>query len=106
MKIASLATLAALFFGLAAAETEWYVQTKTFGSPDYHVFPELNSASTTGLVLGWTLYTIVLVIAAVITFTATWQRNTEYTKNLEEARARMRELEINIEEADKEFEAL
>ena len=71
MKIASIATLAVLF-GLVSAETEWYVQTKTFGSRDFHVFPELNAASTTGLVLGWTFYTIVLVIAAVITFTATW----------------------------------
>ena len=105
MKSASLATLAVLF-GLAAAETEWYVQTKTFGSPDFHVFPELNGSSTTGLVLGWTCFGIVLVISAVITFVATWKRNVEYTKDLAAARQRMEDLGLNLEEVDKEFEAL
>ena len=99
MKSASLATLAILF-GMAAAETEWYVQTKTFGSPKYHVFPELNEESTAGLIVGWILYAIVLVISAIITFVATWNRNQEYTEALKVARKRMEELKMNIKEID------
>ena len=70
------------------------------------MFPELNDESTAGLVVGWTLYSIVLVISAIIIFVATWKRNTEYTEDLEVARKRMRELGINIEEVDREFEEL
>ena len=104
MKSASLATLAVMF-GLAHAE-EWYVQTKTFGSPNFHEFTELNAASTTGLILGWICYGLVLLISAVITFVATYNRNIEYNKNLEDARARMRDLKMNLEEVDREFEEL
>ena len=95
MKSASLATLALLFGLTFAAETEWYVQTTNFATPNFHEFPELNEVSTAGLVVGWVLYGLVLIIAAIITFVATWSRNVEYTKDLEEARKRLSELGIN-----------
>ena len=88
MKCASMATLA-LLFGLALAEKEWFVQTANFSTPNFHEFPELNEVSTAGLIVGWILFTIVLVVAAVITFVATWNRNAEYTKDLEVARAKL-----------------
>ena len=95
MKSASLATLALLFGLTFAAETEWYVQTTTFSTPNFHEFPELNEVSTAGLIVGWILYGLVLVIAAVITFVATWSRNVEYNKDLEEARKKLKDLGIN-----------
>ena len=95
MKSASLVSLAILFGLTFAAETEWYVQTSNFSTPNFHEFPELNEVSTAGLVVGWVLYGLVLVIAAVITFAATWNRNAEYTKDLEVARQRLKELGIN-----------
>jgi len=70
------------------------------------VFPELNDESTAGLVTGWTLYSVVLVVSAIIIFVATWSRNTEYTKDLDAARKRLRELGMNIDEIDREFEEL
>ena len=92
MKSASLATMALLFGLTVAADREWYVQTANFSSPNFHEFPELNEVSTAGLVVGWVLYGLVLVIAAVITFVATWNRNVEYSKDLEVARKRLKEL--------------
>ena len=89
MKSASLATLALLFGLTFASEKEWFVQTTIFSTPNFHEFPELNEVSTAGLVVGWTLFTIVLVISAVITFVATWNRNVEYSKDLDEARKRL-----------------
>ena len=95
----------AMLFGSAFCE-EWYVQTKTFGSPNFHEVPELNEASTTGLVLGWIAYGIILIVTSIITFRATVQRNTEYENALEEARKKMKELKIDVSAADKEFEEL
>ncbi len=71
------------------------MQTSNFSTPNFHEFPELNEVSTAGLVVGWTLFTIVLVISAVITFVATWNRNVEYSKDLEVARNKLKELGID-----------
>ena len=95
MKSASLVSLVLLFGLTFAEEKEWYVQTSNFSTPNFHEFPELNEVSTAGLVVGWVLYGLVLVISAVITFYATWSRNTEYTKDLEVARKKLADLGIN-----------
>ncbi len=98
---------AALYLSfVAASEKEWYVQTQTFGSRDFHVFPELNAASTTGLIIGWILFGLVLIITAIITFIATWNRNVEYNKNLEESRARLKQLGLDWTQVDRDFEDL
>ena len=52
------------------------------------------------------MYSLIIVVTAVIVFKGTWQRNTEYTRMLDAARDKMRKLNIDIDEADKEFEIL
>ncbi len=47
-----------------------------------------------------------MVIGIIVTFGATWKRNIDYDRDLVEARRRMKELGISVEEADREFEEL
>ncbi len=47
-----------------------------------------------------------MIVTCIITFRATVQRNQEYEKALEEDRKRMKELNINQTDVDKEFEEL
>ncbi len=96
--------LAALFCLTVKAETQWYVQTSNFSRTDFHDVPELNGVTIPGLVIGWSLFGLITFVTGVMTFAATWSRNTEYTKLLEEDVAKMKALGLNVDAINEEFE--
>ena len=96
-------TAAALLLSLASAE-EFFVQTKTFATTHYHTRPDSNEVIVAGLVTGWTIYGIAIVLSGVLIVTDMVKRNNLYNSNLASAIKRMNELGIDINEANKEYE--
>ena len=66
----------------------------------------LDDASTAGLITGWVVYGIAVVIAFALILQNTIVRSKEYDTNLVTAQAQMRRLGINVLEADREFDAM
>ncbi len=97
---------AALLLGYAQAIEEFFVQTQTFATTTFHEFNVLDQNSRAGLIVGWILYGIMVVIPFVLVFKSTIDRSKEYDQNLEDAREKMRELKINQIEVDREFDEL
>ncbi len=97
---------AALLLGYAQAIEEFFVQTQTFATTTFHEFNVLDQNSRAGLIVGWILYGIMVVISFVLVFKSTIDRSKEYDQNLEDAREKMRELKINQIEVDREFDEL
>ncbi len=56
--------LAALLFG--AAQAEIFIETQTFGSSHFHETYSLDTTTTAGLVVGWILFGIVIIIAGIM----------------------------------------
>ena len=101
----SILLAAALLLGYAQAG-EFYVQTEVFSTPDFHQNNVLDRYSRGGLIAGWILYGVIVVVSFVFVFKATLERSKEYDQNLVDARTQMRNLGINVEEADREFDEL
>ena len=99
----SILLAAALLLGYAQAG-EFYVQTEVFSTPDFHQNNVLDRYSRGGLIAGWILYGVIVVVSFVFVFKATLERSKEYDQNLVDARTQMRNLGINVEEADREFD--
>ena len=97
---------AILLLGYAQALEEFFVQTETFASPDFHQLNVLDDVSTAGLIVGWIVYGIAVVIAFALVLHNTIVRNREHNSNLVTAQAQMRRLGINVLEADREFDAM
>ena len=99
------AVLALLFSSCQAEMLEdVFIETQTFGSHTFHEIPQLSDVTTAGLVVGWTLFSIVVVVAGVWIIKDTCERHSDYGKKVESARQRMRELGIDIAAADRKFE--
>ena len=101
-----LLSAAVLILGYAQAFEEFYVQTETFAPSSFHEYNTLDSYSRGGLIAGWILYGIAVVVSFVLVFKSTLDRSNEYDKNLEDAKAQMRKLGINVDEVDREFDEL
>ena len=101
----SILLAAALLLGYAQAG-EFYVQTEVFSTPDFHQNNVLDRYSRGGLIAGWILYGVIVVVSFVFVFKATLERSKEYDQNLVDARTQMRNLGINVEEADREFDEI
>ena len=97
---------AALLLGFANAAIEEFVQTEVFGSPNFHEDVVLNNYSRGGLIAGWILYGIIVIVSFVLVFKATLDRSKEYEQNLRTAKSEMSRLGININEVDREFDEL
>ena len=97
---------AALLLGYAQAIEEFFVQTQTFAPSSFHELNVLDQNSRAGLIVGWILYGIAVVISFILVFKSTIDRSREYDKNLEDAKAQMRRLGINQIEVDREFDEL
>ncbi len=97
---------AALLLGYAQAIEEFFVQTQTFSTCTFHEFNTLDQSSRAGLIVGWVLFGIIVVICFALVFKSTIDRTKEYDQNLENARALMRKLGINQMEVDHEFDEL
>ena len=108
MKTALLSAAAALFLGLAQANAivEEYVQTEIFGDYSFHEYNTLDSSALGGIIVGWVLFGIIVVVSFVLVFNATIQRSKEYEQNLEKARSEMKRLGINIGQVDREFDVI
>ena len=101
----SILLAAALLLGYAQAG-EFFVQTEVFSTPDFHQNNVLDRYSRGGLIAGWILYGVIVVVSFVFVFKATLERSKEYDQNLVDARTQMRNLGINVEEADREFDEI
>ena len=104
----ALLTAAALILGLAQANeiVEEYVQTEIFGDYSFHEYNTLDSSARAGIIVGWILFGIIVVVSFVLVFNATIQRSKEYEQNLERARSDMKKLGINIGQVDREFDII
>ena len=87
---------AALLLGLANAAVEEFVQTEVFGSSYWHEEIVLNSYSRGGLIAGWILYGIIVIVSFILVFQATIERTKEYEQNLSTAKSEMSRLGMNI----------
>ena len=105
MKSIVLSLAAMLFLGFAQADDE-FVQTEVFGTTKYHEFNTLDQHSRGGLIAGWVIYGIVVVFSFIMVAHATFARTKEYDQNLTDARNVMRNLGINVDEVDREFDAI
>ena len=101
----SILLAAALLLGYAQAG-EFFVQTEVFSTSDFHQNNVLDRYSRGGLIAGWILYGVIVVVSFVFVFKATLERSKEYDQNLVDARTQMRNLGINVEEADREFDEI
>ncbi len=96
---------AALLLGLAQADEE-YVQTQVFATRDFHEFNTLDRSALGGIIVGWVLYALIVVVSFVLVFKATLDRSREYEQNLENAKKEMKNLGINLAEVDSEFDEI
>ena len=101
----SILLAAALLLGYAQA-VEFFVQTEVFSTPDFHQYNVLDRYSRGGLIAGWILYGVIVVVSFVFVFKATLERSKEYDQNLVDARTQMRNLGISVDEADREFDEI
>lgn len=90
----------------SASATDWFVKTQNFSTSAFHEDLELNATSTTGLAIGWSIYSVVVVITGIAIFVATWKNNSEYTRLLEEDIAKIKSLGMNLEKINEEFEIM
>ena len=99
---------ALLLLGCAQANEKEYffVQTQTFATKEFHQLNVLDEASTAGLVVGWVVFGIAVVISFALVLHNTIVRSKEYDTNLVTAQAQMRRLGINVLEADREFDEM
>ncbi len=105
MKSIVLSFAAMCLLGLAQAGEE-FIQTEVFATTNFHEFNTLDQYSRGGLIAGWIIYGIAVVFSFVMVAHATFARTNEYDKNLVEARSVMRRLGINVDEVDREFDAI
>ena len=101
-----LLSAALLLLGFAQAAEEFYVQTETFSTSSFHEFNTLDRYSRGGLIAGWILYGIMVVVSFVLVFKSTLDRSKEYDQNLEDAKRQMRNLGISVDEVDREFDEI
>ena len=98
---------ALLLLGFAQASSEeFYVQTETFSTSSFHEFNTLDRYSRGGLIAGWILYGIMVVVSFVLVFKSTLDRSKEYDQDLEDAKRQMRNLGISVDEVDREFDEI
>ena len=95
-----------LLLGFAHAAQEFYVQTEKFGDHNFHQTNTLDSYSRGGLIAGWIIYGLAVVISFVLVFKSTLDRSKEYDQNLVDAKEQMRRLGIDVNMVDREFDEL
>ena len=66
--------IAVLLLGLASAD-DTKLSTNIMGSMYYHDEPQYNSAKTTGTVIGWVIFCLLLVIAGAMIIGEAIQRH-------------------------------
>ena len=102
-----LLSAALLLLGFAQASSEeFFVQTETFATSSFHEYNTLDRYSRGGLIAGWILYAIMVVVSFALVFKSTLDRSKEYDQNLEDAKRQMRNLGINVAEVDHEFDEI
>ena len=107
MKSILFSAAALLLLGFAQAnEGQFYVQTEKFGDYNFHENNTLDSYSRGGLIAGWIIYGIMVVISFVLVFKSTLDRSKEYDQNLIDAKEQMKKLGISVDEADREFDEI
>ncbi|CDW83785.1 UNKNOWN [Stylonychia lemnae] len=75
-----------------------------YGEDYFHTNQELTNVGKAGMVLGFTSIGIALIYALVRIVIDQLETHKRYDKQLFDARARMLELGLNVEEIDKEYE--
>ena len=78
MKSILFSAAALLLLGFAHAAEEFYVQTEKFGDFNFHQTNTLDSYSRGGLIAGWIIYGIMVVVSFVLVFKSTLDRSREY----------------------------
>ena len=94
--------LAALLLGAARADI--FIETQTFGSSSFHENYSLGTTTTAGLVVGWILFGIAVILGGVMIIHESITRHKLYVSQVEEARKKMQGLGIDVKKADEEFE--
>ena len=68
-----------LLLGFAHANSEeFFVQTEKFGDYNFHQVNALDTYSRGGLIAGWIVYGLMVVISFVLVFKSTLDRSKEY----------------------------
>ena len=101
---AVLSALFALIGFVSAVPDNVFIETKTFGSYEFHEDPTLDDVTTAGLVVGWVLFGVTVIVSGILIIKDTCDRHSEYKSKVASAQSRMRELGLSVEDADREFE--
>ena len=78
MKSILFSAAAVLLLGYVQAATEFYVQTETFAPSSVHENNTLDRYSRGGLIAGWIIYGLMVVVSFVLVFKSTLDRSKEY----------------------------
>jgi hypothetical protein len=82
------------------------VHTAKFGDTKFHEFPTMNLEARAGLGTGFAIFSALFIFALIRIIIDEVERHKDINKKLIEARARMGELNMNIENIDSQYEDL
>lgn len=99
-------TAAASVSFVQAVPENVFIQTDEFGSREFHEVPNLGEVATAGLIVGYIIFGFVIIVSMILIIRDMVVRHQEYLRKINDARKRMRELGISVEEADREFEQI
>ena len=80
--------------------------TKVFATTKYHEVPEFNTNAKAGLGAGFAVFSVAFIFALVTIVIEEVEKHKEYDAKAIAAHKRMNELEVNVAEADAEYDEI